>query len=177
MPDILAGLREKLRAEVPSWTQQALHGFELALFNCGSINFKVDFSGSPKITSIVFNLHAMKGGRLYKDFLGKYLKDGSKECTLAFHGTPGENMDSLQRNGMNPILRGTANGQFVGSGDYFSPASEVSLTYNGYSRDFPRQVLVFVLIKSYITYWKGRVIVSQGGHIPIAVLTFEQFAT
>ena len=80
------------------------------------------------VTDIKENPHALPGGGLFDLYKEKYksLAKNNRKTSLAFHGTPEANIDSICQNGYNASLRA---GQAHGPGEYFAITPDISFSY------------------------------------------------
>lgn len=81
-----------------------------------------------KIVRIETNPHSLPGKPLYESFVANYksLRFNQNPIRLVYHGTPEQNIDSIQKKGLDPALR---NGQAWGPGEYFASQAQVSIPY------------------------------------------------
>lgn len=81
-----------------------------------------------KIVRIDTNPHSLPGKPLYESFVANYksLRFNQNPIRLVYHGTAEQNIDSIQKEGLDPALR---NGQAFGPGEYFASQAQVSIPY------------------------------------------------
>ena len=90
--------------------------------------FLKSFSTTLVVVDIKENDHAKPGGALYKKFISTRdsLAVSDRKTCLAFHGTAETNIDSICKNGYDPLKRC---GQAYGAGEYFATSPGTPMGY------------------------------------------------
>ena len=125
------------------------------------------------VIDISENLHAKKGGALYKKFITarNNLAPSNRKTCLAFHGTSESNITNICANGYDPSRR---NAQAYGPGEYFATTPDTSIGYCQGGKKLLLNELLLGQVNVHHTQTGSIIVMKNPEHdLPRFVITFN----
>jgi ubiquitin-protein ligase len=147
-------------------------------------DFITNLSYTSTKPEICLNADSAPGTALHTAFVNACRRYSDRNVEIVFHGTKDANINAILRNGLDPSLRGSAHGQALGPGEYFTRSVDCALGYSLRGRYDSKYgsnhvsgaVIVFAVLATRQDDHGGTIVVSESDcQIPLALLTYGEW--